>query len=193
MQWNLGAGSGYLIEIAKIRAARLLFSNLLAAYGGKQDTVIFIHSVTTDWNKTLFDSHVNMLRLTTEAMAAVLGGCDSLLVKPYDFLLPGTGKLSRKRISRNIQHILKEESYLDKVVDPAAGSYYIESLTDSLVEHGWQLFLKTDETGGYVRAFTSGMIRDDILGCAVTAPGKWSPPAARSCWEPTSTRTSRRQ
>ena len=64
--------------------------------------------------------------------------------------------------NRNIQHILKEESYLDKVVDPAAGSYYIESLTDSLVEHGWQLFLKTDDTGGYVRAFTSGMIRDDI-------------------------------
>ena len=162
MQWNLGAGSGYFIEIAKIRAARLLFSNLLAAYGGKQETGIFIHSVTTDWNKTLFDSHVNMLRLTTEAMAAVLGGCDSLLVKPYDSCYREPESFS-ERIARNIQHILKEESYLDKVVDPAAGSYYIESLTDSLVEHSWQLFLKTDDAGGYVKAFTSGMVRDDIM------------------------------
>ena len=131
IQWNLGAGSSYFIEIARIRAARHLFSNLLAAYGGKQDTQVFIHSITTDWNKTIFDSHVNMLRLTTEAMAAVLGGCDSLLVNPYDSCYREPGDFS-ERISRNIQHILKEESYFDRVVDPAAGSYYIESLTDSL-------------------------------------------------------------
>jgi methylmalonyl-CoA mutase len=161
MQWNLGAGSNYFIEIARVRAARHLFSNLLAAYGGKQDTQIFIHSITTDWNKTIFDSHVNILRLTTEAMAAVLGGCDSLLVKPYDYCYREPGGFS-ERISRNIQHILREESYLDRVVDPAAGSYYIESLTDSVVEHSWQLFLKTDDAGGYIKAFMSGMIRDDI-------------------------------
>jgi methylmalonyl-CoA mutase len=102
-----------------------------------------------------------MLRLTTEAMAAVLGGCDSLLVKPYDSWFREPGSLS-ERFSRNIQHILKNESYFDKVVDPAGGSYYIEALTDSLLEHAWKLFIKTDAAGGFIKAFTSGMIWQDI-------------------------------
>jgi len=161
MQINLGVGSSYFIEIAKVRAARYLFSKLLEAYGGDKDIPVFIHSITTDWNKTIFDAHVNMLRLTTEAMAAVLGGCNSLLVKPYDACYSMPGDFS-ERISRNIQHILREESHFDKVVDPAAGSYFIESLTDSLITHAWELFLKTDEAGGYIRAFISGMIREDL-------------------------------
>jgi methylmalonyl-CoA mutase len=161
MQWNLGVGSSYFMEIAKVRSARLLFSNLLSAFDGSQDTAVFINSVTTGWNKTLYDPHVNILRLTTESMAAVLGGCNSLLVKPFDSSFREPGNFS-ERISRNIQFILKEESYFDKVVDPSAGSYYIESLTDSLVEHAWQLFLKTDDAGGYIKAFTSGFIREEL-------------------------------
>ena len=163
IQWNLSAGSDYFMEIAKIRAARLLFSGLLSGYDSNhvKSTSVFIHSITTDWNKTLYDPNVNMLRLTTEAMAAILGGCNSLLVKPYDSWYSEPGDFS-ERIARNIQIILKDESYLDKVVDPAAGSYYIESLTDSLVESAWQLFLKVDERGGYIKAFTEGFIREEI-------------------------------
>jgi methylmalonyl-CoA mutase len=160
MQWNLGVGSNYFMEIAKVRAARHLFASLLSAYDtekGREHSV-FLHSVTTDWNKTVYDANVNLLRLTTEAMAAVLGGCNSLLVKPFDSCLKEPGDFS-ERISRNIQAILKEESYLNKVTDPAAGSYYIESLTDSLVQHAWELFLKTDDLGGYIKAFTAGFVQ----------------------------------
>ncbi len=90
IQWNLGVGSSYFIEIARVRAARVLFSHLLSAFDGRNEKPVYIHSVTTDWNKTLYDAHVNMLRLTAEAMAAVLGGCNSLLVKPFDACFPRT-------------------------------------------------------------------------------------------------------
>ncbi len=122
---------------------------------------VFIHSITTDWNKTLYDAHVNMLRLTAEGMAAVLGGCNSLLVKPFDAAFREPDEFS-ERIARNTQAILKEEAYLDKVADPAAGSYYIESLTHSLVEHAWQHFLAIEDKGGYVKAFVSGFIGNEI-------------------------------
>jgi methylmalonyl-CoA mutase len=104
LQWNLGTGSDYFMEIAKIRAARLLFSGLLSAFDNipTSDIPVFIHSVTTDWNKTIYDANVNMLRLTTEAMAAILGGCNSLLVKPYDSCYSEQGDFSA-RIARNIQ------------------------------------------------------------------------------------------
>jgi len=161
IQWNLGVGSSYFIEIAKVRAARVLFSHLLSAFDGIQERSVFINSVTTDWNKTLYDAHVNMLRLTAEAMAAVLGGCNSLLVKPFDAAFREPDDFS-ERIARNTQAILKEEAYLDKVADPAAGSYYIESLTQSLVEHAWQYFLNIEDKGGYVKAFTSGFIGGEI-------------------------------
>jgi methylmalonyl-CoA mutase len=163
LQWNMGVGSDYFMEIAKIRAARLLFSRLLSAFGNKQsdDSPVFIHSITTGWNKTIYDANVNMLRLTTEAMAAILGGCNSLLVKPYDSWFREQGDFS-ERNARNVQIILKEESYFDKVVDPAAGSYYIESLTHSLVQNAWDLFLKVDEKGGYSKAFIQGFVTDEI-------------------------------
>jgi methylmalonyl-CoA mutase len=165
IQWNLGSGSGYFMEIAKVRAARLLFSHLAEAYGEKPEASVFIHSITTSWNKTLYDPHVNMLRLTTEAMAAVLGGCDSLLVNPFDAAFRAPGDFS-ERIARNTQIILKEESYLDKVVDPAAGSYYIESLTDSLVEHAWNRFLQIADTGGFVAAMKAGTLQQEVAATA---------------------------
>jgi methylmalonyl-CoA mutase len=163
LQWNLGIGSDYFMEIAKIRAARLLYSVLLSAFdsGQAKDTGIFIHSTTTNWNKTIYDPDVNMLRLTTEAMSAILGGCNSLLVRPYDSSFRDQGELS-ERLARNLQHIIREESYFDKVVDPAAGSYYIETLTHSLVESAWDLFLKVDENGGYHEAFVGGTIGQEI-------------------------------
>lgn len=164
LQWNLGTGSNYFMEIARVRAARLLYSALVSAYDSVQSdhSPVFIHCTTTGWNKTLYDPNVNMLRLTTEAMAAVLGGCNSLLVKPYDSWYREPGDFS-ERIARNIQIILKEESYFDKVVDPGAGSYYIESLTQSLVDNAWQLFLRIDESGGYSKNFVKGFIREEVM------------------------------
>jgi methylmalonyl-CoA mutase len=167
MQWNLGVGSSYFQEIAKLRAARYLFSVMLAAYedAEKQNLPVYIHSITTSWNKTIYDPHVNILRITTEAMAAILGGCNSLLVKPYDSCFQEPGELS-ERISRNLQIILKEEAYFDKVADPAAGSYYIESLTASLVESAWKLFQQIDAMGGFISAFKQGFVRQESEGMA---------------------------
>jgi methylmalonyl-CoA mutase len=163
MQWNIGTGSDYFMEIAKIRAARLLFSGLVSAYGITQakDTHIFIHCMTNNWNMTVYDPNVNMLRLTTGAMSAIIGGCDSLLVKPYDSCFREQSDFSG-RIARNIQVILKEESYFDKVIDPAAGSYYVESLTDALVDHAWRLFLDVDDRGGFLKSFLDGYITDEL-------------------------------
>jgi methylmalonyl-CoA mutase len=165
LQWNLSSGSSYFMEIAKVRAARLLFARISEAYNVSKERSIYIHSVTSDWNKTIYDAHVNLLRNTTEAMAAVIGGCDSLLVKPYDEAFREPDDFS-ERIARNTQSILKEEAYLDKVSDPSAGSYYIESLTQSLVDHAWQFFLQIDEKGGFIKAFVSGFIANQIKAVA---------------------------
>ncbi len=165
LQWNLSSGSSYFLEIAKVRAARLLFSRIAEAYSVSKDRNVFIQSMTAHWNKTVYDAHVNMLRTTTEAMAAVIGGCDSLLVQPYDEVFREPDDFS-ERIARNTQSILKEEAYLDKVTDPSAGSYYIESLTNSLVEYAWQFFLQIEEKGGYIKAFVSGFIGKEIKSIA---------------------------
>jgi methylmalonyl-CoA mutase len=161
MQWNLGIGPDYFMEIAKIRAARFLFSALISGFGKEKDVPVYIHSITTNWNKTLYDPNVNMLRLTTEAMSAVLGGCNSLLVRPFDSSYNVPGDFS-ERMARNVQIILKEESYFNKVVDPSAGSYYIESLTNALIDSAWALFLSLDEKGGFVTSFASGFIGEEV-------------------------------
>jgi methylmalonyl-CoA mutase len=122
---------------------------------------MYILSQTSGWNQTLYDPHVNMLRGTTEAMSAILGGTDSLTVLPFDRPAGGTDQLSR-RIARNIQIILREESYLDKVIDPSAGSYYIENLTDTLIGGAWDLFLKMEERGGYQKALIDGFIQEQV-------------------------------
>ena len=162
MQWNLGVGSDYFMEIAKDTCSTHAVFSLLSGFDkDTKGSPVYIHSTTTNWNKTLYDPNVNMLRLTTEAMAAILGGCNSLVVRPFDSTYNEPGDFS-ERLARNIQIILKEESYFNKVVDPAAGSYYIESLTDSLVQNAWDLFLKIDDQGGYIKSFTSGFIGAEI-------------------------------
>lgn len=165
LQWNLSVGSDYFIEIAKIRAARQLFSTVVSAFDKSNDLPVYIHSITTSWNKTVYDPNVNLLRLTTEAMSAILGGCNSLLVEPFDNVYNEPTDFS-ERLSRNIQIILKEESYFDKVIDPASGSYYVESLTEALIKHAWDLFLKIDEQGGFIKSFTQGFIGKEIADTA---------------------------
>ncbi|MGF1583790.1 MAG: methylmalonyl-CoA mutase family protein [Bacteroidales bacterium] len=161
---TFATGSNYFMEIAKFRAARYLWSKLLEAWEVNQQTAgkLVIHAVTSRWNKTIYDPYVNMLRSTTESMAAILGGADSLTVEPFDkHFRKQTGVFS-ERIARNTQLVLKEEAYFDKVADPAAGSYYIESLTSSLIDESWKLFMETDGQGGFSEAFKKGFIQDRI-------------------------------
>jgi len=169
MQINFAVGSSYFIEIARLRAARILFSNLLKAWGIKDKKVLnpFIHCSTSEWVQTIYDPYTNMLRATTQTMSAVLGGADSITVTPYDFPLRKPSEFS-ERIARNIQIILKEEAYFKKVIDPSSGSYYIETLTDQIAKHAWELFLKTEDQGGYLNAFKSGYIQKCIRDTAAS-------------------------
>ncbi|MBE9511121.1 MAG: acyl-CoA mutase large subunit family protein [Bacteroidetes bacterium] len=163
IQFNLGSGSNYFMEIAKLRAARMLWARIVQAWEPKSEDSLktYIHSETSDFNKTVYDPYVNMLRITTEAMASAIGGTNSLYVKPFDRNFKDSSDFS-ERIARNTQIILKNEAYFDKVTDPSAGSYYIESLTDSLVSETWKLFQQIEKAGGYIVALENGFIQEQI-------------------------------
>ncbi len=163
VQFNFGVGSNYFMEIAKIRAARFLWSKIAGIYQVKKESSkkAYIHSITSKWNQTVYDPYVNVLRATTEAMSAVIGGTDSLVVRPFTDACKPSSKFS-DRVARNIQIILREEAYLGKIVDPAAGSYYIEILTESIIHESWKLFLHLEEHGGYLEAFKKGLIQSDL-------------------------------
>lgn len=163
MELTLSISSNYFMEIAKLRAIRLLWATMVSQYQPKnvESCKIRINSVASCWNKTIFDPYVNMLRTTTEGMSASLGGADSITLQPFDVAFKGDDDFSR-RISRNVQVILKEESYFDKTVDPAAGSYYIENLTDSIAEHAWKLFQSVEAEGGITQMILDGKIKTAI-------------------------------
>ena len=131
IKFNFGIGNNYFMEIAKLRAARYLWAKIVEAYGPDCKCVakLVVHSETNTFNKTIYDPYVNMLRTQTEAMSAVLGGTNSVTVLPFNAIYEDTTEFS-ERIARNQQILLKEESHLNKIVDPSAGSYYIESLTN---------------------------------------------------------------
>ena len=167
IKFNFGIGNNYFMEIAKLRAARLLWAKIVEAYNPEDadSAKLVAHSETNTFNKTVYDPDVNMLRTQTEAMSAVLGGADSITVLPFNAVYEETTAFS-ERIARNQQILLKEESHLDKIVDPAAGSYYIESLTDALVDHAWKLFLEVQEKSGFIAAFKEGFIQAEIKATA---------------------------
>lgn len=164
IQFTLSVGTNYFMEIAKLRSARLLWSTMIEQYKPECDCAyhIKINTVASSWNKTLYDPYVNILRSTTEGMAAAIGGADSIALKPFDLVYKQEDDFSA-RISRNIQVILKEESYFDKVVDPAAGSYYIETLTNSIAEHAWKLFQYVESKGGMIALVENGEVKAEIL------------------------------
>ena len=163
MQFTYATGSNYFLEIAKLRAARLLWSAIAKQFKPKNESseYMVIHSISSLWNKTIFDPYVNLLRCTTEAMSAAIGGCDSMTVLPFDIAYK-SGDVISNRIARNIQIILKEEAYFNKIVDASAGSYYIENLTESIAEASWQLFLAVESKGGFIETAISGEISDAV-------------------------------
>ena len=160
---NVGVGSTYFMEIAKIRAARLLWSKIMEQYKPACDCVykLFINATTSRWNQSVYDPYVNMLRSTTEAMSSAVAGADSISVLPFDTAYKESDDFGY-RIARNQQLLLKEESYLDKIVDPAAGSYYIENLTDEIAQGAWKHFLSVEEAGGMCKALRAGLVQDEV-------------------------------
>ena len=167
MKFTFSVGSNYFMEIAKFRAARLLWANIAKAYGIEKECAqkIKIHAVTSEWNQAVYDPYVNMLRNTTEAMSAAIAGVDSLEVLPFDYAFREPAEFSN-RMSRNLQTILKEESHFDKVTDPAAGSYYVETLTASIIDVAWKLFSEVENKGGYIEAFKAGFIQSLVKEAA---------------------------
>ena len=163
MQLTMSVGSNYFMEIAKLRAVRLLWSTIVEQYHPQCSCAYKIHinTVASTWNKTLYDPYVNMLRSTTEGMSAVIGGSDSVSLQPFDVAYKESDEFSR-RIARNVQIILKEEAFMDRVVDPAAGSYYVENLTNSIAEQAWKLFREVEAGGGALKLIEDGTLQAEI-------------------------------
>jgi len=176
IKFNFGISSNYFLEIAKFRAARMLWADIVASYspeclrdcenkGPKGEcrcaAKMRVHAETSTFNLTLFDSYVNLLRTQTEAMSAALAGVDSMTVVPFDKTYEGANDFS-ERMARNQQLLLKEESHFDKVIDPAAGSYYIENLTVSIAKQAWELFLGVEDEGGFYAAVKAGTVQASV-------------------------------
>lgn len=163
IKFNMGITENFFMEIAKFRAARMLWAEIVKQYNPKNDESckMCVNAVTSKYNMTLFDSYVNLLRSQTETMSAALAGVHSIVVTPFDAVYETPNDFS-ERIARNQQLLLKEESHFDKVVDPGAGSYFIEELTTSLANEGWKIFLNVEDNGGFLEAAKKGIVQDDI-------------------------------
>ena len=163
---RMSVGGHFFMEIAKLRAARVLWAQVVRACGGNDDAAkICLHARSGQYNKTQFDPHVNVLRGTTEAFAAVVGGVDSLHVAPYDATLGLPSDLGR-RLARNTQIILREEARLDQVVDLAGGSWAVETLTHQLCSAAWKLFQEVEAMGGLKAALEAGFPQGKIAEVA---------------------------
>lgn len=161
-KFTFGISSFYFMEIAKFRTARILWNNILKHYNvSEENRKIYIHGRTSQFNQTIIDPYVNILRTTTEAFSAVVGGVDALTTNPFNEVFDIPDDFSR-RIARNTQIILKEESHLDQVIDPAAGSFFVESLTAQLADSAWKLFQQIDQMGGMFKAIESGFVQDEV-------------------------------
>ena len=151
IEFVFSIGSTYFLEIAKLRAARLIWAQAVAAFepADPQSALARIHARTTRLDKSVYDRYTNLLRVTTEALAAAVGGCDRLTVEPFGF---------DQHLAVNVGRILRHEAHVDAVADPAGGSYYVEALTDSLARAAWRLFQQVEAAGGYSREVESGAI-----------------------------------
>ena len=163
IKFNMGISTNYFMEIAKFRAARMLWAQIVKQYEPKCDCAckMNVHATTSEFNQTIFDAYVNLLRSQTESMSAALAGVDSITVTPFDKQYKNPDEFS-ERLARNQQLLLKEESHLDKIVDPAGGSYYVETLTMSIANEAWKLFLATEEQGGFYAALKAGEVQKAV-------------------------------
>jgi methylmalonyl-CoA mutase len=155
----VSVGTNYFFEIAKLRALRILWRTLAKEYKLNADCHIF--ATPSLRNKTIYDYNTNMLRTTTECMSAILGGANTISNLPYDSLFHKTNEFG-DRVARNQLLILKNESYLNKVNNPADGAYYIESLTNQLCDKALALFKDIEANGGFFKQLNEGTIQRKI-------------------------------
>lgn len=163
IKFNMGISSNFFMEIAKFRAARMLWAQIVEQYqpASKDACKMHVHAKTSKFNQTIYDAYVNLLRSQTEAFSAAVAGVDSMTSVPFDTPYKTPDAFS-ERIARNQQLLLKEESHLDKVVDPAGGSYYVETLTLSIAQEAWKLFLSVEEEGGFFKLVDEGKVQAAI-------------------------------
>ncbi|MDP5157095.1 MAG: methylmalonyl-CoA mutase subunit beta [Flaviramulus sp.] len=159
MNFKISVGTNYFFEIAKLRALRMLWKTLAAEY--QINNNCHITATPTKRNKTLYDYNTNMLRTTTECMSAILGGANIICNLPYDAIYHKDNEFG-ERIARNQLLILKHESYFDKVDNPSDGSYYIETLTNQLVEKALDVFKNIENKGGFLKQLKEGTIQRKI-------------------------------
>jgi len=158
IEFSFAIGANYFFQIAKLRAFRILWARVQESFGGKQQSVpARIHARSSRWNKTIYDPHVNILRATTEAMSAALGGADSISVAAFDECYRAPNEASR-RMARNTQIVLKQEALLSRVADAGAGSYYLEFLTDFIARESWKIMQGIESAGGFGKANASGQL-----------------------------------
>jgi methylmalonyl-CoA mutase len=163
LAFSFAIGSDYFPEIAKLRAARTLWARAVESFHPAEANAakMTIYARTAHWDKTIYDPYVNVLRATTEAMAAAIGGADSIQVEAFDETYREPDAFSN-RLARNTQLILKHEAWLDRSVDVAGGSYYLEVLTDSVAREAWTLFQEIEAGGGFLKYSESGALDRDI-------------------------------
>ena len=166
MRFAVTVGTNFFMEIAKLRALRMLWARVVEAAGGNEDAQkLSLHVRTSQWNKSILDPHTNMLRTTVEALAGVLGGCDSMQVGTFDEVLRPPDDFSR-RIARNTQLILQKECELGRVTDPAGGSWYVEIITAELANRAWALFQEVEKLGGMEAALREGFPQKAVAATA---------------------------
>ncbi len=168
IRFNMGIGGNYFMEIAKFRAGRMLWAKIVEAYKAPIFTTALrnaakmnVSAETSRFNMTIFDAYVNLLRTQTETMSAAIAGVDEITVTPFDATYEQPTDFS-ERIARNQQLLLKEEAHFDKVVDPAAGSYYLENLTASIAAEAWKQFLAIQEQGGMYAMVAEGKVQEHM-------------------------------
>ena len=166
LRFVFAVGGNFFMEVAKLRAARLLWSQIVDAFGGNDEAQkMTIHAHTARWNKTTVDPYVNMLRVTTEAFAGAVGGVGSMAVAPFDDVVRPADEFAR-RIARNTQLVLQSETNVARVIDPAGGSWYVEQLTDQLARQAWSAFQAIEENGGMLAALEAGTPQSQIAETA---------------------------
>lgn len=162
IRFTFGIGSNFFMEIAKFRSARIIWSNIISEYKGNDNSKkMNIFARTLDFNQTITDPYVNLLRTTTEAFSAVLGNVDGIETHPFNKVFGEVEEFS-SRIAKNTQIILKNEVNLNKIIDPIGGSYFVENLTNSFLEKVWDLFQKVESNGGIIECIQNNFIQSAI-------------------------------
>ncbi|MCF4151301.1 acyl-CoA mutase large subunit family protein [Dethiosulfovibrio sp. F2B] len=164
IRFSFPVGANFFMEIAKLRAARMFWSRIVRSFGGKDESAkIDLFASTSRFTQTVYDPYVNVLRGTTQAFSAVIGGADSLWVRRFDDPIR-TGTEQSRRISRNIQVLLQNEFNLRQPIDPVGGSWYVEKLTDQVYRKSWEYMQEIESSGGILEALKTGKIQDDVAG-----------------------------